>query len=202
MKKFLFLYPIREYTDREIGNAAADAPVIRRFNEIIDVRYRRSGYQMNWLLFSAENDASLPDVSLLDPRILMRESDRIIPAGVSREQHRKFIYPSCGHILSHIKPVSELVIGGFHQIDCVDKIARAAHRDGIAVMVDEDTTDQFFKTTRRQGLPPVVRTREEYARGFLALLNSLVGGFSPEEVDRAIHEHRAERRDRPWLAQI
>ncbi len=202
MKQFLFLYPISEYFNREIADTAADLHIIQRLNEIIDTRYRQSGYRVNWLLFSAVHNASIPNLSLLDRRILMRESDKIFPAGVSREQHRHCIYPPCGNILSQLKPVSELVIGGFHQIDCVDKIARAAHHDGVTVTVDEDTTDQFFKTTRLQCLPPIVRTREEYARGFRALLIGLANKFSCEEVNQAIREHRKERKNRPWLVQI
>jgi len=202
MRKFLFLYPTREYIDREIAGTPDDLSVLKRLNAIIDARYRQTGYQVFWLLFGTESEPSTPDASLVDSRINIHETDRIITAGLSREKHRKYIYPSCKRILAQLNPISKLVIGGFHQSDCVDKIARAAHRDGLDVIVDEDTTDQFFRTTRLQYAPPIMRTREEYASGFLTLLESMSSLFSSEMVDRAIQEHRAERNLKPWLVQI
>jgi len=202
VKRFLFLYPIREYIDREITDAPDDLFALERFNEIIDARYRQCGYQINWLLFSVESRPNIPDLSLIDPRIRIHAKDRIISAGLSRERHRKYIYPSCKKILVQLNPASELVLGGFHQTDCVDKIARAAHHNGLVVIVDEDTTDQFFKTARLQRIPPVMRTREEYAIDFRALLESMDNVFSHEMTARAIQEHYAERGQKPWLVQI
>src|SRR3989338_10455034 len=131
MRRFLFLYPIREYVDREVTDAHDDLSALERLNEIIDARYRQFGYQINWLLFSVGGRPNIPDLSLLDPRIKIHETDRIISAGLSRERHRKYIYPSCKKILVQLNPASELVVGGFHQTDCVDKIARAAHSNGF-----------------------------------------------------------------------
>jgi hypothetical protein len=202
MKRFLFLYPIREYMEREIRGVPGAVSALERLNAIIDRRYRRRGYQVHWLLFSQETKPDVPDLSLLDPRIAIHETDKIISAGVSRAEHRKFIYPSCKRILTKLGPVSELVLGGFHQTDCVDKVARAAHRGRVAVTVDEDTTNQFFETTRLQELPPVTRSRKKYASNFRAILQSMESMFSRKIMLRAIKEHRAERKCRPWLVQI
>lgn len=202
MKKFLFLYPIREYFNREVTDTPEDLLALKRLSEIIDGRYRRLGYQVNWLMFGTENDPHIPDMSLVDLRINIHKTDRIISAGLSREKHRKYIYPSCKKILAQLNPVEELVIGGFHQSDCVDRIAHTANRNGLVVVVDEDTTDQFFKTARLQYMPPVLRTREEYALGFIALLEGIGSMFSREMVAWAIKEHRAERNQKPWLVQI
>ena len=202
MKRFLFLYPIREYIDREATCASNRPHLLKRLNKIIDSRYRQSGYQINWLLFGTEGRPSIPDMSLIDPNISIYEADRIVSAGLSREKHRKYVYPSCKRILARLSPVSELVIGGFHQGDCVNRVARIAHRTGLAVAVDEDTTDQFFKTARLQRVPPITRTRKEYASSFLTLLESMRKLFSDEMVTRAIQEHRIERSQKPWLVQI
>ena len=202
MKRFLFLYPIYEYVDREITNTPDDLLIIERLNEIIDVRYRQLGYQINWLLFSIENNPNIIDLSIIDHRIGIYKTDRIIPAGLSRKRHREYNYPSSRRILAQIDYASELVIGGFHQTDCVEKIASTAYNNGTIVTVDEDTTDQFFKMAGLQQLPPVTRTREEYASSFRALLENMGDVFSQKMIDRIVQDHRVERMKKPWLAQI
>jgi len=51
MKKFLFLYPIREYIDRALGPLPNTDRVIKRLNRIIDIRYRQQGFHIYWLMF-------------------------------------------------------------------------------------------------------------------------------------------------------
>lgn len=203
MKKFLFLYPIREYIEREAKYLLDEDIAIQRLNEIIDARYRRAGYQVYWLMFSREKKREIPDFSLEDPRIHIDACDRVITAGISFLLHKKFIYPSCRYILSQLGPATRLVIGGFHRADCVDRIARAAQRKKIPVIVDEDTTDQFFKTANiMKKLPPVTRTRSEYAADFIKFLKQMKRVFGPNMTREAIALHRAERKKRPWLVSI
>ncbi len=202
MKKFLFLYPTRTYLDQEILNISKKLSAVKRLNEIIDARYRSSGYQIYWLLCCAKNTPMIPDVSLIDHRINIYGTDIIISSGI-REKDIGYIYPSCEGILAQLNPVSELVLGGFHQIDCVDRVARAAHHNGLVVTVDEDTTDQLFTTINiKRKLPPIRRTWKEYGHDFLSLLEGMRNKFSHEEVNFGIQKHRAERKSKPWLVQI
>ncbi len=202
MKKFLFLYPIRKYIDRALGPPPNADKVIERLNRIIDIRYRQQGFHIYWLMFSTDGDREMPDLSIVDSRIRIVSQDQIIVCGISRERHRKYIFPSCKLILSKLQPLAELVIGGFHQAQCVNSVARAAYRRGTRVIVDEDTTDQFFKMATISDLPPVIRSRDEYASKFLAILEGMTSFSSQAMVNCAIREHRTERKRKPWLVQI
>jgi len=205
MKAFLFLYPISRYTEEETFGHPSKLKVLERLNAIIDIRYRQKGYRIFWLLFGVVRKPSTPNLSLLDARLRISKTDKVLSAGVSFERHcRRLVYPSLKSIIAQIQPVDELVIGGFHQTDCVDKLARAAHRQSISVRVDEDTTNQLFTTTMLDGLPPVESTQEEYASRLTASLARIATRSDCDllRLDNSLRRHRAMRKKRPWLAQI
>ncbi|MEK7598213.1 MAG: hypothetical protein AAB487_00575 [Patescibacteria group bacterium] len=201
MRSFLFLYPIRAYIDQELP-AFNRQLILERLNAIINARYRQNGYQIYWLLFGAEHNPEEPDFALLEPRIKIHDADRVISAGLSLKRHRRRIYPSPKKILSRLDLASELVVGGFHQDDCVKRIARQAYNNGLKVFVDEDTTDQYFITLILWEFPPVVRTREQYATRLLWNLRSNRGTQPYWLAEVAIKNQRADRRKQPWLVQI
>lgn len=204
MKAFLFLYPIHEYIKEEL-HLPNKHLVMERFNEIIDKRYRQRNYQIYWLLFGLEGDPKKPDMALLDSRIKIHYVDQIISAGSSFERlkrNRLRIYPSAKKILAKIDLTNGITIGGFHQSDCVRRVAKAAYRMGVSVFVDEDTTEQYFLSIKcGWGFPPSVRTREEYSASFLWNLLRF-RETSRHLADAAIKNQRVERKKSPWLVQI
>jgi hypothetical protein len=81
---------------------------------------------------------------------------------VSLRRHKKEkIYPDPEYIFSQLPPeIDNLMIGGFHFDDCVERIAAAAYlkRYGY-VWVDEDVTDFFFAYTILCGEIPFIREK-------------------------------------------
>lgn len=199
MKVFLFLYPINYYFDsclvdylKPFENANNN---FRRINDIIDARYRQRGYKVFWLMFSKENNPQEPDLSTISSYIRIDEKDSIIACGVSFDVHvKKKEYPDPEFVFNQIPGITELVVGGFHQWDCVDKIAEYAcfgyppFEKDIPVIVDEDTTDYFFSRTSSCGDIPLIRkkiTSEDLG------LNGLEIGL-----------HRKMREGKPWFTRI
>ncbi len=140
MKEFVFLYPIHPYVD---AIATSDAPV-QALNGLIEERYRQRGFRVSWVMFSDPNNRAEADLSIKAPGIIIYDSDRIIPSGVTfLEAGNK--YPDWNSILDQLPvDLKQLIIGGFHQWDCVDQLASAAYMRGLSVTVDEDTTELAF----------------------------------------------------------
>lgn len=193
MKVFLFLYPVRQFFSDRIETSP---PALRegnhnpgRISDIIDARYRQRGYAINWLMFSTNEDPEKPDLSIVSSYIKICEEDTILVAGVSFKEHligEK--YPDPLFILAQIPDLTELVLGGFHQWDCVDKLAQCAHQRGILTLVDEDTTEMFFARTFLCGEVPLIR-----------------GGFTLSDLgirEDMIEFARAARENKPWFVQI
>ncbi|MFQ5532030.1 MAG: hypothetical protein ACE5ES_05435, partial [Candidatus Nanoarchaeia archaeon] len=117
-------------------------------NGCINARYRKKGFGINYVIF---DDSEVSDI------IKLRKEDRVIRAGISEDAH--YIdgeYPNEGYILNQLKlnGRSELVVGGFHVTDCVDKLAEKAYERGIDVLVDEDLTNYFESLIREKGFMP------------------------------------------------
>lgn len=169
--------------------------------EMIDVRYRRKGYRIAWLLFGRQDNPARPDLKPIDARLGVDvRNDLVLSAGITRKRHAKFIYPCPIPVLRALDPVRELVLGGFHLTDCVDRVARAAHARGTPTIVDEDLTDWFFLWARLWGLPPILRTPQEFGRDFR--LKLIASALSENMVKTALRAHRQERSSKPWLVPI
>lgn len=192
MKVFLFLYPIQEYVDACIQNfrffeyygCRPD-----RLNDIITARYRSKGYRVYWLFFSEPNKPELADLSRTSGHIRIEDEDGLIACGLSFEEHvARKVYPDINQILSCLPDdLERLVVGGFHQSDCVDKVAAAVYHQGTPTFVDEDTTEFFFRASRRQ--IPLTRRRHTL-RGF---------GITDPFWAQLILERR---KNKPWLTQL
>jgi len=197
------MYPIKGYINNEsTGDKVEDGIRLQRLNDIIACRYRKRSYLVYWLVFCREGAITEPDMSLVDPRMNIRERDKFVVAPVTREQIRLSIYPCCKRILSHFVGVTEFVLGGFHQTDCVDKMARAACDEGMRVRVDEDTTDCFFMNANCGYLSPIYRTPQEYALDFVGQLRNSKDSFVRSLSPVSIRDHQEERRRKPWLVQL
>ena len=175
----------------------------RRINDIINDRYRKRGYKIYWLMFSDRNDYRKPDLSQASRFIKISKKDIVIAAGISYKNlviDKK--YPEPSFILSQVKHLTKLAIGGFHQWDCVDKLARFAYYQGIPTFVDEDTTEMFFEKSTLSGEIPLYRKQKILLgtgkKKRFAKIIEKVFCVTEQEIENIIQE----RKERPWLRQI
>lgn len=159
MKKvFLYLYPIKEYTkmflyldDKTCDEWGIERP-LPMLNKTIDKRYREKGYQIVFALY--------PDKELYG--IEKKELDRVIYTDISFSESsayddkgykkKNFIpkYPNESKLIEQLGDLDELVVGGYHAMDCVKRVAENALNMGINTLVDLDLTDLFFNVYRNK----------------------------------------------------
>ena len=197
MRYFLLLYPVREYV--EVFTKGHSPSVTERlgglFRTLIEERYRRKGFKVAKVFFSTIADSSRPDLFRAWKFIPIEKDDIVIACGVTFEEHRwAKVYPKESRILSFLQPpIEELVIGGFHLWDCVEKMAKYAFEQGIPVSVDEDLTEVlFFAVIGREGIPI---SREESIRQTKEEMKRLRGTVIWEIM-------REVRQGSPWLLQV
>lgn len=152
MKKvFLFLYPIEEYqrmfmhSDKYYAIRDLENPIIV-LNECIERRYKDNGYEVIV--------ANYPDKEIYG--ISKSNIDKIINTDVSfkdasgyREDGsektlEEVKYPSEQYLLEQIGDADEIIIGGFHLGDCVNRVAEHFHKNNINTMIDIELTDFLF----------------------------------------------------------
>ena len=190
MNQYLFLYPIKEYFESCIAYRAfledGHRPV--KLCEMINARYRNNGYGINWLLFGKDEDDSKPDFSKVPSFVDIEPRDGILVAGVSFKKHTsEAVYADVDFILNQLPPHQRLVVGGFHQWDCVDKLARQSYERGVDTFVDEDTTELFFGSWAFRNCPLI---RKEWTLDSLGL----------NDGNRALFEWiKNQRVSRPWF---
>jgi len=197
MKYFLLLYPVREYVETftKSRSPLAKEKLGRIFRTLIEERYQGKGFKIAKVFFSTIADSSRPDLSRAWEFIPIEKNDIVIACGVTFEEHCWVkVYPKESKILSFLQPpIEELVIGGFHLWDCVEKMARYAFRQGIPVSVDEDLTELFFSSVAgSEGIPI---SREESIRQTKEEIKRLKGTAMLEIV-------REVRQSSPWLLQV
>ncbi len=140
--QFLFLYPIKEYflsclsyhPAREIDKH------LEVFNELIEFRYRYDNFEINWLMFGREEC----DWSDVPSNLDIRESDRKLYSGITFSEMCNYKYPDESKILEILPLHKNLVLGGFHIYDCVDRFAKKSYESGVESRVDEDLTNLGF----------------------------------------------------------
>ena len=152
MKKvFLYLYPIKEYADVFIlDNEYYDSNGEKRpfdiMNECIEKRYRRNGYEIVWVLY--------PDKEIYG--LDLKKSDRVIYSDASfteatgydqngnKKDRDKIKYPNEELLINQLgEDIEKLVVGGYHAIDCVKRVAETGLKHGIDTVIDMDLTDMF-----------------------------------------------------------
>lgn len=151
MKKvFLYLYPIKEYADVFIlDNEYYDSNGEKRpfdiMNECIEKRYRNNGYEVVWVLY--------PDKEIYG--LVLKESDRVIYSDVSfteatgydkngnKKDKDKIKYPNEELLINQLGDIEKLVVGGYHAMDCVKRVAETSLKHGIDTIIDMDLTDMF-----------------------------------------------------------
>ncbi len=194
MKVYLFLYPIKEYIYSLLlmwPTFSFNEHQASEINRLIRARYRERGYQIWWLLFSDPNDLEKPDLTRIFDGMNILEGDTLIPCGITFQDHiSKKLYADSERVVDRLpKDIEELVLGGFHQGDCVDKVAACAYSRGTPTFVDEDTTEYFFSRTGSMGDIPTLR--EEFR----------VSELTSERDKTWINWILERRRNKPWLTQ-
>lgn len=140
MNHFIFLYPIHQIINYEIKNNQYRSENFsklysEKLNECIDLRYRQKNFKINYVIF---NDTRVSKI------INVRKEDKIIKAGLDFITHcKKKVYPEQDFIINQLEDIRQLVVGGFHMWDCVEKFAKRAYEREINVLVDEDLTEFF-----------------------------------------------------------
>ncbi len=151
-KVFLYLYPIKEFmkffqfrNDKLYDelNIPRPLPIL---NEAIDKRYRKNGYQIIYALY--------PDRELYG--IEKHDDDKIIYTDITFDEasaidergneKKDFIpkYPNEKMLIEQLGDIDELIVGGFHALDCVKRLGETALQCNINTLVDLDLTDLFF----------------------------------------------------------
>jgi hypothetical protein len=201
VKSLLILYPIQPYADALIWEKAgipkADVRYAKMYQELIRKRY--PDFQMVCVMFSAPENPAKPDISQLWRGFSVNGNDIIGACGVTFRDHCwKHVYPKASKILDLCpEPVDELVVTGFHLWDCVDKVAKYAHKKGISVSVEEDLTELFFYSIKSSGGIPILQIPISKRESLEQTQKQL------EKAGEYFLEHaRAERKKRPWMAQI
>ncbi len=187
MNQYLFLYPVRGYFRARIENSLfeLEGHNVGKLFDIINARYRND-FNVNWLLFSQEKDLAYPDFSLVPDYADIGEQDRVLDVGISFKDHLDGVYADSDFVLNQLPKHERLVLGGFHQRDCVNKMAKRSYERGTDTFVDEDTTDLFF---RREPLDSIPLIRSNWSLTALGIPDWLYGGAV--EI----------RRDKPWFVQ-
>lgn len=155
---FLYLYPIKEYTDMFLfhedklydeWNIDRPLPIL---NSTINKRYREKGYQIVFALY--------PDRELYG--IEKKENDKIVYTDITFDEASAYDengkeksdfvpkYPNEEYLLQQLGYVDELVVGGYHFKDCVRRVAEVAMQKGIDSLVDLDLTDLFFSVYKQK----------------------------------------------------
>ena len=159
MKKvFLYLYPIKEFTnmfllsDDKLYNEWGVERPLPILNETINKRYREQGYEIVYVLY--------PDKEMFG--IEKQNGDKVIYTDITFDEasaydsngneKQNFIpkYPNEEKILEQLGYVDELVVGGYHAMDCVKRVAEVALQNGINTLVDLELTDLFFNVYKQK----------------------------------------------------
>jgi len=159
MKKvFLYLYPIEEYTKMFLfhDDSLYDEWGVERpmpiLNDTINKRYRKKGYQVVYALYPDKELYVLEkkdEDMIIYTDILFSESSAYDENG---KEKTNFVpkYPNERLLLQQLGSIDELVVGGYHAMDCVKRVAEVALDLGIDTLVDLDMTDLFFNVYKQK----------------------------------------------------
>lgn len=140
MKKvFILLFPQKEYLECENIDTSL-------FNECIEQRYIKKGYDFFVVKFKASN---LGLISLL--------TNKVVEADISFEQSnaissKEWRYANFNLIANRLKinKYEKIVVGGFHCFDCVEKLANEIYKLNRNVLIDTDLTELFASVSKHQ----------------------------------------------------
>jgi hypothetical protein len=150
---------IKKQYQREL-NSRFSKYFFKKLNQSITERYRNNTFGINWIVLDNES---------ISPYVDFRSGDKFISSGVSfvlTDKKEKTLtgYPNFEYLVDEIGDCEHLRVGGHMIWDCVSKLAEAAHKKGLDVLVDEDLTDFFQMHIReplfRTGVYPSINIKE------------------------------------------
>lgn len=197
----MFLYPIQPYANVLMGSV--ELPEVKKrytliYQNLVSRRY--SDFQLVYIMFSEDGNPENPDMSQLWEGISIREQDIVGACGISFKEHcEKKIYPDPKKIISFCpRPIDKLIVAGFHFWDCVEKVAKYAHEQGIDVLVDDDLTEFFFFSIQGpKGLPLSSRIPSSLEKSRIKQRRKL-----SESGTVLLERVREARKGKPWLVKI
>ena len=155
MKIFLYLFPIKEFTEMFLLDDYSHVnKILAVLNSTINKRYRKKGYQIVFALY--------PDKELYG--VEKDENDKVIYTDITFEEASGYDenrnlkenftpkLPSEEYILEQLGIIDTLVVGGYHAMSCVRRVAEVALNKGIDTLVDLDLTDLFFNVYENKEL--------------------------------------------------
>ena len=139
MKKvFILLFPQKEYLDEKID--------IQLFNDCIKQRYLDNNYDFIVVRYRGS-----------DLGIVGINPTYVINADISFKESSPYItkdwkYADFEYIANQtpIKNYNQIVIGGFHCFDCVEKLASQIYKTTKNVIIDSDLTEMFWYVSKFQ----------------------------------------------------
>ena len=157
-KVFLYLYPIEEFTKMFLfhDDGLYDEWGVERplpiLNDTINKRYREKGYQVVYALYPDKELYGLEEKNedmIIHTDILFSEASAYDENG---NEKTNFVpkYPNERLLLQQLGSIDELVVGGYHAMDCVKRVAEVALDFGIDTLVDLDMTDLFFNVYKQK----------------------------------------------------
>ena len=149
-KVFLYLYPIKEFVSPFVPRVSSNhdklndyeiGKIFEVLNDVIDKRYRKKGYKVVFVLY--------PDKNIYG--VELKSNDIVIKTDITfNDVKSNYKYPNEKYLIQQIGTVDELVVAGYHVMDCVKRVAKIALASGIDTLVDIDLTDLFFNLYKRK----------------------------------------------------
>lgn len=140
MKKvFVLLFPQKEYLGTRKRN-------ISLFNDCIKQRYIDNGYMFFVVKYKGSDlgFATLTPNQIVDADITFDHS--------SSNTTKNWRYANFNLIAKQLKieNYKQVVVGGFHCFDCVEKLANEIYKLNSNVLIDTDLTEQFWNVAEYQ----------------------------------------------------
>lgn len=152
-KVFIYLYPIKEYTEMFLSSTEKNTKIpLSILDECIDKRYRENGYQVIFALYPDKNIFGItrkPEDKIIYTDVLFEEASAIDFNGQLKKNFKPKL-PNDITLLRKIGFVDKLVIGGYHNNSCVERLGETALSLGIDTLIDVDMTDLFFNLHKQK----------------------------------------------------
>lgn len=157
-KVFIYMYPIEEFIniltfdDGYYQKWNREDP-LKVLNETIDLRYRKKGYKVVYVLYK---DKDLYGLDLKENDEIVRTNTNFEDALLynddgTRKDYNDIKMPSEQAIFNKLKDVDKLVVGGFHFSEAVKRVAEIGLKNNIDSLVDLELTDLFFSLYYEDG---------------------------------------------------
>lgn len=183
-KIFLYLYPIKDYFAYDIPHFYDDNSKLnkselyikykafRQMNELINKRYREKGFEIYYVMFPNR------EIYGLEKQV----DDKIIYVDYPFDDF-DFHYADLSKLYTKIGNIDYLVVGGFHECDCVRKAAEYAYNTlNIDTLVDCDLTNLFFQLRNISFYFDDDQYEQYDQNKFIKFFSKYYGDYEPKEI--------------------